>query len=171
MKYFCVLKSATLAAASAFLLLSFAPATASAATATNTFAVTATVNANCSVTANPLPFGTYSGVALNISTTIAVSCTNTTPYSVGLDAGQGLGASVTNRLMTNTASGSTQTLGYQLFQSSYTGTNWGSTTSGTMVTGTGSGSAQTLTVYGVVPPNQYPTPGSYADTITVTVTY
>ncbi len=170
MKYSCALKSVLLAVASAF-LLSFTPATASAATATTTFAVTAAVSANCLVTANPISFGAYSGAALNVSTTIAVTCTNTTPYSVGLDAGKGSGASTTNRLMTNTTTGSTQTLGYQLYQTGYTGgTNWGNT-SMNMPTGIGSGAAQTLTVYGVVPANQYPTPGNYADTITVSVTY
>jgi spore coat protein U-like protein len=36
---------------------------------------------------------------------------------------------------------------------------------------TGSGTAQTLTVYGQVPAGQFVTPGNYADTITVTLTY
>lgn len=144
---------------------------AHAATATTTFAVTATVNSNCTVTANPLAFGAYSGAALNVSTTIAVTCTNTTPYNVGLSAGNGSGASVTNRLMTNTSTGSTQTLSYQLLSGSYTGTNWGNTSATNWVGGTGSGAAQTLTIYGVVPASQYPTPGSYADSITVTINY
>lgn len=168
MKFVRLSVSAILAVAGA-LSLTLTPA--HAATATATFAVTATVNANCIVTANPLAFGAYSGAALNISTTIAVTCTNTTPYNVGLSAGNGSGATVTNRLMTNTATGSTQTLGYQLLSGSYTGTNWGNTSGTNWVAGTGSGAAQTLTVYGVVPANQYPTPGSYADSITVTINY
>ncbi|MDR3741348.1 MAG: spore coat U domain-containing protein [Terracidiphilus sp.] len=168
MKLFRLPVSAILAVAGALYLM---PTPAQAATATTTFAVTATVNSNCTVTANPLAFGTYSGTALNVSTTIAVTCTNTTAYNVGLSAGNGSSASVTNRLMTNTATGSTQTLNYQLLSGSYTGTNWGNTSATNWVGGTGSGSAQTLTVYGVVPASQYPTPGSYADSITVTINY
>ena len=42
-------------------------------------------------------------------------------------------------------------------------TNW--------VSGTGNGSAQAITVYGQIPAAQYVTPGSYTDTITVSVTY
>jgi spore coat protein U-like protein len=164
-------KSAVVAAALVFALV-LAPVSAKAADpATASFQVTATVASNCSVTANPLAFGSYAGVALNVSTTISVSCTNTTPYNVGLSAGSGSGATVTNRLMTNTATGSTQTLGYELLSGSYTGTNWGNTAATNYVAGTGSGSAQSLTIYGVVPANQFPTPGSYADSITVSVSY
>lgn len=167
-----LVKSASLALVGT-VILALAPNSANAASnpATATIAVTATVASYCSVTANPLAFGSYSGTALNVSTTIAVTCTNTTPYNVGLTAGNGSGASVTNRLMTNTATGSTQTLGYQLLSGSYTGTNWGNTSATNWQPGTGSGAAQTLTIYGVVPANQFPTPGSYADTITVQVNY
>ena len=52
----------------------------------------------------------------------------------------------------------------------YTGANWGNT-SGSWVSGTGSGAAQPLAVYGVLPAGQYVPPGSYTDTIAVTVTY
>ncbi len=163
------LKSTSLAVVAAAILV-LAPNSASATVASATMAVTATVASDCAVTANPLAFGSYSGTALNVSTTIAVTCTNTTPYNVGLTAGGGSGASVTNRLMTNTLV-NTQTLSYQLLSGSYTGTNWGNTSATNWVAGTGTGAAQTLTIYGVVPANQFPTPGSYADTITVQVNY
>jgi spore coat protein U-like protein len=151
------------------LAVAFAPMPAFAGTATATMAVTATVTTNCSVTANPLAFGNYSGAALNVSTTVGVTCTNTTPYNVGLSAGAGSGATVTNRLMT--LSGGSQTLSYQLLSGSFTGTNWGNTAATNWASGTGTGAAQTLTVYGVVPASQFPTPGSYSDSITVTVSY
>lgn len=166
-----LVKSASLALVGT-VILALAPNSAIASTTVSTtMAVTATVASDCTVTANPLAFGSYAGTALNVSTTISVTCTNTTPYNVGLTQGNGSGASVTNRLMTNTATGSTQTLGYQLLSGSYNGTNWGNTSATNWVTGNGTGAAQTLTVYGVVPANQFPTPGSYADTITVQVTY
>ncbi|WP_409528142.1 spore coat protein U domain-containing protein [Rhizobium sp.] len=40
-----------------------------------------------------------------------------------------------------------------------------------MVTGTGTGSPQTLTVYGRVPAQNTPAPGTYSDTVVVTVSY
>jgi spore coat protein U-like protein len=61
-------------------------------------------------------------------------------------------------------------LNYSLLTGSYTGANWGNTTP-TWVTGTGNGAAQVLTVYGVIPANQFVTAGSYTDTIIATVNY
>jgi spore coat protein U-like protein len=144
------------------------PTAVIAATATTTFSVTATVQATCLISANPLAFGTYTGVLINATTTLQVTCTNTTPYNVGLNAGTATGATVTTRKMTGPASA---TLNYALFQDSSRTINWGQTVGTDTVTGTGNGSAQTLTVYGQLSANQYPAPGSYSDTITATVTY
>jgi spore coat protein U-like protein len=63
-------------------------ATAFNSTIATTFAVTATVQATCTITANPLAFGTYTGPPQNATTTLGITCTNTTPYNVGLDYGQ-----------------------------------------------------------------------------------
>ncbi len=141
---------------------------ATTASASTTFTVSATVQATCLITANPLAFGTYTGLAANATTTIAVTCTNTTPYNVGLDAGLTSGATVSTRQMKGPG---TDVLNYGLYQDSTHATNWGSTVGTDTETGTGNGSAQSLTVYGQVPANQYVTPGSYSDTITATVTY
>lgn len=62
-------------------------------------------------------------------------------------------------------------LAYALYSDSGRTTNWGNTVSTDTVPGTGNGSAQTLTVYGRIAAAQYVTPGSYADTITATITY
>lgn len=165
MKYTFV-KSAVVAVAT--LAFAFAGNSAFASTTTASMAVSATVVNNCTVSANPLAFGQYSGTALNVSTTISVTCNTGDNYSVGIDAGGGTGASVTKRLMTLSSGGST--LGYSLLSGSFTGTNWGNTT-GSWVTGTGNGAAQTLTVYGVVAGNLFPTAGAYSDSVTVTLTY
>ena len=98
---------------------------------------------------------------------LAVTCTNTTPYTVGLDAGTFTGATVTTRRMTGPAAAP---LSYSLFSDAGRTTNWGNT-AGSWVSGTGNGSSQTLNVYGRIPAAQYATPGAYTDTITVTVTY
>ena len=162
------IKSAMVAAAVLALAFVSAPNSAFASTTTASMAVSATVVNNCTVAALPLAFGNYSGAALNVSSTITVTCNTGDAYSVGLNAGTGSGATVSNRLMT--LSSGTATLAYSLLTTSYTGTNWGNT-SGSWVTGTGNGTAQTLTVYGVVAAGLYPTAGSYADSVTVTLTY
>lgn len=141
---------------------------AAATTATTTFNVTATVQATCLISGNNLAFGTYSGSAIAMTTTLSVTCTNGTTYNVGLNAGTASGATVATRAMTGPASA---TLGYAMYQDSGHSTNWGNTVGTDTKSGTGNGSAQTLTVYGQLAANQYPAPGSYSDTITATITY
>jgi spore coat protein U-like protein len=137
-------------------------------TATTSFAITATIQATCTVSATPLAFGTYAGVLINSTSTISATCTNTTPYKVGLNAGTATGATVANRSMTGP---SASLLHYHLYSDSGHTINWGNTVGTDTVSMTGSGVAQTLTVYGQVPAGQFVTPGSYSDTITVTLTY
>lgn len=153
-------------AAAAGLALSNLPAAAS--TATTTFNVTATVQATCLVSGSNLAFGTYSGSAIAMTTTLSVTCTNGTTYNVGLNAGTASGATVTTRAMTGPGSA---TLSYAMYQDSGHTTNWGNTVGTDTKSGSGNGSAQTLTVYGQLAASQYPSPGSYSDTITATVTY
>ncbi|HET6197628.1 MAG TPA: spore coat U domain-containing protein [Acetobacteraceae bacterium] len=139
-----------------------------AATANTTFQVTATVVATCLINANPLPFGNYTGTQTDATSSISVTCTNTTPYNVGLDAGTSTGATVNARKMVGPAGA---TLGYALFRDAARTQNWGNTVGADTQTGTGNGSAQTLTVFGRIPANAFPVPGGYADTITATITY
>ena len=131
-------------------------------------AVTATIAKSCSVTATNLAFGTYTGVLINSTSTISATCTNTTPYNVGLNAGLATGATVINRSMTGPAAA---LLHYKMFSNSGHTTNWGNTVGTDTLPGTGSGATQPLTVYGQVPAGQFVSPGSYTDTITVNVTY
>jgi spore coat protein U-like protein len=147
-------------------------ATYSNGTATATFLVSLTLQANCTITANPLAFGT-NGVlttALNQQTTVAVDCTNTTPYNVGLDAGTVSGSTVTSRLMAGTASGNTSTtVGFQLYQDSGHTTVWGNTQGTNTVGGVGSGSLQSINVFGQIPIQTTPRPDTYQTTVTATV--
>jgi spore coat protein U-like protein len=138
------------------------------ASATTSFAITATVQPSCTVSATSLAFGAYAGALLSSTSTISATCTNTTPYNIGLNAGTATGATVTNRSMTGPAA---SLLHYKLFSDSGHTTNWGNTVGTNTVPKTGSGAVQTLTIYGQVPAGQYVTPGGYADTITVTLTY
>jgi spore coat protein U-like protein len=168
MKLLNALKFALPIAAVGCLALGLGPTSAIAATATTTFAVTATVQATCLVSATPMAFGTYTGVSATSSSTVSVTCTNTTPYNVGLSAGLATGATVTSRSMTGPASA---LLGYSLFSDASRTVNWGQTVGTDTVAGTGNGSAQAITVYGQVAAGQYVAPGAYADMITATVTY
>lgn len=146
-----------------------------AATATGTFQVTATVLSSCTVTGTTLNFGSNidpiaASVPLDSSSTLSVICSNTTPYTVALNAGTnaGGGTSFTSRAIKN----GTSTLGYQLYKDSSRTTVWGDGTSSTSTTaGTGSGSAQSLTIYGRLPSLSGAVPGNYTDTVTVTITY
>ncbi len=139
-----------------------------ASTATGTIAVSATVLAFCTVTGTAVAFGNYSSSQLDQSGSIGVVCTNGTTYTVALDAGSGTGATVATRKMTGT-SGST--LNYTLYKDSGRSSVWGQTTGTDTVAGTGSGSLQSLNVYGRIAGAQYPGPGVYTDTVTVTLTY
>ncbi len=168
MKVACTMKSTIVAAVMGCLMTAVAPSAANAATASTTFAVTATVQATCTVSATAMAFGTYVPTAASTSqSTISVTCTNTTPYNVGLNAGTAQNATVTSRSMTGTGSA---LLNYVLTQDSAYSVNWGNS-SGSWVGGTGNGSSQSLTVYGQVAAGQYVAPGSYSDTITATVNY
>ncbi|WP_443093205.1 Csu type fimbrial protein [Duganella flavida] len=137
---------------------------------TTTFDVTVTIIADCTISANPLDFGSSQGVlssALNVNSSLLVTCTNTTPYNVGLSAGTGTGSTASARLMSGTGA-NTSTVAFNLNQTAGGG-NWGNTQGTDTRSSTGTGSAQTLTVYGVVPAQATPQPDAYKSTITATV--
>jgi spore coat protein U-like protein len=141
---------------------------ASAAQDTDTIGVEATVVATCNITADDLSFGNYTGAAaVDAEADLSISCTNTTAYAVTLNAGTTAGATTAARKMTETGGAE---LNYALFSDSARTQNWGEA-AGDDVDGTGSGGAQTITVYGRIAAGQLPTPGSYTDTVTATITY
>jgi spore coat protein U-like protein len=103
---------------------------------------------------------------IDATSSIALQCTKGTPYTVGLDAGRGAGATFHMRLMT----GAGATIGYNIYKDAGHASIWGDTAAH-VLSGTGTGKPENLTAYGRVPPQPTPQPGAYADTITVTVTY
>ena len=166
MKLSNAIKSAVPAAILGILALGITPM-AGASTVTSNMAVTASVQATCIVNAAAMAFGTYVSTAASTSTAnITVTCTNSTTYTLGLDAGATSGASVTTRQMKNGAA----VLNYALFSDAGHTTNWGNTT-GSWVSGIGNGAGQAIPVYGQAAAGQYVTPGAYSDSITATVTY
>lgn len=141
-----------------------------AATATGNFNAQIVIESECIVaTTNLLDFGTTGVLSANIdqTTTFQIQCTDTTPYSVGLTAGSGIGATTLTRRMT----GGTDTIDYQMFSEPTRTTNWGDNDGVDTVAGTGNGAAQTLTIYGRVIPQPTPLPDTYVDTVTIEVNY
>jgi spore coat protein U-like protein len=129
------------------------------------FSVTATVPTTCNLTTVSLSFGTQTllNAQIDAGTTIGPQCTNGTPYSVTMDNGQ-TGTSPTNRKMTAASASVT----YGLYSDAARTTAWGTSTP---VSGTGTGVRQTLNVYGRVPVQTTPAPGTYNDSVVVTVTF
>lgn len=147
------------------------PTTAMAASATTTMGISATVLSACVVTANSMAFGNYnptSASPTDATSTFDVICTAGTSYSVGLNAGTKAGATVTTRQMTSGGN----SLSYALYSDSSRSTNWGNTPGTDTPSPTVAGVLpSTFTVYGRIPAQQNVPTGSYADTVTVTVSY
>jgi spore coat protein U-like protein len=138
--------------------------------------VSVTVAATCTVSSNPLTFGTYTpgSGSLNADTTLSVRCSHGAPFTVAMDAGTG-GGNLLQRFMTSGAA----RLQYNLYTSAARTSVWGDgSISSAIVTGTGKGLASNgtiiETVYGQLPDtiaNQQLAPGIYTDTIRITVSY
>lgn len=161
----------------AAILITSASGNALAATATTTFQAKIVINASCVINnANLLDFGTpVPGILssnIDAATTLSVTCTNLTPFTLGLDGGLNSGGSVSARKMKGGPAN--ELINYAIYRDTLRTLNWGVTISGTpdVVSSTGSGVAQTFNVYGRVPgPQTTPQPGTYTDTVTLTLTY
>ncbi len=142
---------------------------------TNTFQVQATITSSCTVSGSSLNFGSAidplaSATPLDATSTLTVTCSNTTPYTVALNAGANAGGAT--NFSSRTMKSGTDTLGYQLYLDAGRTTVWGDgSAASSNKTGTGSGTAQTLSVYGRIPSLANVVPGSYTDTVTVTISY
>ena len=149
---------------------------ARASTANSNLTVQLLVADTCTVNTATLDFGSTGLLAtlIDATTTLSVTCTNTTPYSVGLDNGANF--STTRRMRQGATA---NYIGYALYTDSGRTNAWTTASSSTTCTttnscslGTGNGAAQSITVYGRVPAlGTAPTPGAYTDTVTITVTY
>ena len=138
------------------------------------FEVSADVQSSCTIRATGLAFGTFNprGATAESTSTVTASCTNGTPFSIGLDAGTTAGATTSNRLMTST--GIADQLRYALFLDAGRTTNWDNLVSlgGTnVITGTGTGADQDFSVFGRVESGQTVAPAVYADTVTATIQF
>jgi spore coat protein U-like protein len=136
---------------------------------TTAFMVTATSATVCSVAATALNFGA-TGVlrsALDGTSSITVTCTSAAPYTVALDGGLSGASNPTQRKMSQGA----ESITYGLYQNSNRAAPWGNSDGVNTVAGTGTGLTQTFTVYGRVPAQSTPSPGTYSDTVVLTISY
>ena len=140
-----------------------------AALSTNTsgsFTVLASPVAACTLTAGALSFGS-DGVLdadRDATSSLSVTCASGLAYSVQLDNGV-TGTGPTARQMTSGG----QDITYGLYRDVARSLPWGGVGQATSATGTGA--AQAYTVYGRVPPQTTPTPGTYSDTVVASIVY
>ena len=134
------------------------------------FTVSAPVINDCNINIGNLAFpqSRLLTAAVRTTSSLSVMCSKDTAYRITLGAGT-YGATTTARRMRNT--GTAETVDYMV-SSGLDGASWGDGTGGTVaVTGTGTGVAQAMTVYGMVPAQNTPSPGDYKDTVTATVSF
>ncbi|WP_274426589.1 Csu type fimbrial protein [Chelativorans sp. YIM 93263] len=131
------------------------------------FMVQANVVPNCSVTAQNIDFGSHGvlDTAADAAGRLDVTCTPGTAYTVALDNGL-TGTGPTARRMTLGG----QAVVYGLYKDTARSQPWGSSGS-QLLSGSGTGATQSVSVYGRVPAQPTPGPGTYTDTVVVTVTY
>ena len=172
-------------AASALLLALLAPPRADGTTAL--LAVSATVSANCTISTSAVSFGRYESLQANLATplnaagSVSIACTRGSLPSITMDLGRN--ANGGRRYMTLGADSSGgDTLNYELYQPPSTSPGAACSYPGTAVWGPSGAQAfmpsppttralRTYNVCGTIPPGQFATMGSYADTVVATVNF
>ena len=143
---------------------------AHAATSTTTFQVTATVSSGCVLAASNHDFGIYSTSSatdnINGSNLLTATCTLAVPYTLGLNAGVGTGATAAARKMTRV--GGTELLNYSLYQ---TIDRLLVLSDVLTLSGMGTGLATNHAVFGKIAAAQNVPAGNYVDTVTATITF
>lgn len=136
----------------------------------------------CTVSATPMAFGSYdtlSSSAVQVNSTVTVSCVTILSLLLQIPYTIALGPSSTSGTMSRGMAGpSGSQLQYNLYTSAARSTVWGNGSGGSQ-TVAGSvtpailsvGVVRSHTVYGTVPALQAVRPGSYLDSILVTVDY
>lgn len=128
----------------------------------------AMARAACTVTATPVAFGAYppfSASPTNSTGTLMLHCAPAADVVIALSTG-GSGSYASRRM----GNGGFH-LNYQLYSNAARTTVWGDGTAGTVTVSERVTGNHSNTIYGRIPALQGVPPGSYVDTITVTVTY
>jgi len=146
-----------------------------ASMATGSLTVTVSVTSSCAVGNNSLSFGFYdatTGAAVNSKGAINVTCTNNTPYTITLDAGQANGNQTTVGAYAM-GNGSNGWIAYNLSTTpSITGRVVPNVTDIAGGVGQGNGALQKIPIYGQIVSGQLAViPGNYTDTVAITINY
>lgn len=165
------------AAAMIAVLGAIAATQASAATTTGAIGVSATVGANCILTTVPIAFGVYDPLSVTPKTgtgQVQLVCTVGATPSVAIDLG--LNALVAQRRL---VSGGSNYLNYDVYQPTtnaagaacaYT-TPYATVAPGFALTAAPSTASRAYNICGQVPASQAAPNGTYADTVTATITF
>jgi len=122
---------------------------------------------SCSIAPATLNFGNVvpdMSNSTDATSNAGVACTNTTPYTVAFSGGTAAPLGLRNMVR----SGGSDTLTYQVYSNPARTT---ALVGATTLAATGTGASQSFSLYGRVFPAQYPPAGSYADALTMTITY
>ena len=124
----------------------------------------------CTIAVTTMDFGTTGVIASNIDATsqLTVTCSNGVPYTLALGGGISGATDPTLRQMTFAVANQVT---YGIYSDAARTNGWGDNVGTNTVAGTGTGFAQLIDAYGRVPTQTTPTPGTYVDTVVVTVTY
>lgn len=141
-----------------------------AQTATGSLSVQIIIVADCQVQGSPaLDFGSAGALtaALTAQAAISLVCTEDTPFTIALDAGQNAVGGVNGRMME--AGGAT--VAYQIYRDAGRSLVWGDSQGVNTQAGTGTGDVQSFNLYGRVPNQPTPPAGTYNDTVGITLTF
>lgn len=154
-------------AAALFAVLAGGARPASAGTDTGTLNVTATVTSNCALSGGTMAFGNYiSGQTANLDVQGSINYVNCPAGTLTFELDRGANANGTQRRM---KSGS-NFLNYELYKSSSRNSVWGTGTEANQIQLLQGGNGSVV-VYGRIPAGQTVPPGSYSDTVTITLTF
>ncbi|MFO1467366.1 MAG: spore coat protein U domain-containing protein [Steroidobacteraceae bacterium] len=139
------------------------------------------VTVNCTASASSIAFGVYNPLAVAPATstgTLKVTCTGSGTGSTNVTVGVSLSAGLSGSFATRKMFSGANSLDYNIYWSTaYTqvmgdgsGGSFGGS-AGPFTVFAGGTSSATGTMYGRVPAQQDVAPGSYVDTILMTVTY
>lgn len=153
---------------------------ANAAQQSQTMAVSANITASCTLSTNPLAFGSVTST--NTAPSLAngrfvqvnavVNCTSDSPFNVGIN--YGANAAGFQRRMSN---GATSFLNYDVFVNGFESvsydlvSNYGSAANYNSPLTGNSLQPNNVPIYGVLSQQTTPVTGTYTDTLTVTVNY